>query len=59
VKFGTRFVPVRAVPLRSKRLNDAADLAYATKYTTRPNAKYVRGFATPGRKLTTLELIPG
>ena len=59
VRFGTRTVPVRAIPLRSKKLNDAADKAYAAKYTTKPNAKYVKGLARTSRKLTTLELIPG
>jgi hypothetical protein len=58
VKFETRTVPVRAIALRSKRLNDAADEAYAAKYTTKPNAKYVKGLASTSRKLTSLELIP-
>jgi hypothetical protein len=58
VKIDDRELPIRAVPLRSKRLNDAADAAYGAKYTTEANAKYVKGFATPGRKATTLELIP-
>ena len=52
-------VPVRAVRIRSSRLNDAADAAYASKYTTKANAKYVKGFRTPKRKATTLELAPG
>jgi hypothetical protein len=51
-------VPVRAVRVRSTRLNDAADAAYASKYTTRANAKYVVGFRRPKRKATTLELVP-
>lgn len=51
-------VPVRAVPLRSTRLNDAADAAYAAKYTTKANAKYVKGFRTAKRKAATLELSP-
>jgi hypothetical protein len=51
-------VRIRAVPLRSKRLNDAADDAYGAKYTTKANEKYVKGFRTPGRKVTTLELVP-
>src|ERR1041385_5451519 len=32
VKLGTRTVAVRAIALRSKQLNDAADKAYAAKY---------------------------
>jgi hypothetical protein len=51
-------VPVRAVRLRSTRLNDAADKAYARKYTTKANAKYVKGFKLQRRKATTLELLP-
>ena len=51
-------VPLRAVRLRSVRLNDAADAAYASKYTTKANAKYVKGFKEQKRKANTLELIP-
>ena len=51
-------VPVRALRLRSTRLNDAADDAYASKYTTKANVKYVKGFRNPKRKATTLELVP-
>lgn len=51
-------VPVRAVRLRGVRLNDAADAAYASKYTTKANAKYVEGFKLQRRKATTLELVP-
>jgi hypothetical protein len=58
VRIDEREIPVRAVPLRSKRLNDAADVAYGTKYTTKANAKYVKGFALSTRKANTLELLP-
>jgi len=58
VQIGEREVAVRAVLLRSRRLNDAADDAYAAKYTTKANAKYVKGFRAPRRKATTLELVP-
>jgi len=51
-------VPVRAVRVRSTRLNDNADAAYASKYTTKANAKYVKGFRIQRRKSTTLELVP-
>src|SRR6266404_7354315 len=51
-------VPIRAVRLRSQRLNDAADSAYGSKYTTKANAKYVKGFRNPRRKAATLELMP-
>ena len=59
VRLGNDQVAVRAVGLRSAKLNDAADAAYAVKYTTKANAKYVKGFKTVRRKATTLELIPG
>lgn len=59
VKLGDREVPVRAVRLRSATLNDAADEAYAAKYTTKANLKYVAGFREPKRKACTLELLPG
>ena len=58
VKIGNREAPVRAVPLRSKRINDAADDAYGAKYTSKANAKYVEGLTTRKRKTTTLELLP-
>ena len=58
VKIGTREVPVRARPARGERLNDAIDRAYSEKYTTKPNRKYVKGFATAKRRATTLELLP-
>ena len=51
-------VPIRAVRLRSTRLNDAADEAYAAKYTTQANRKYVEGFRRAKRKAATLELVP-
>ena len=59
VKIGDEQIAVRAIRLRSARLNDAADLAYAAKYTTKANAKYVKGFKSAKRKATTLELVPG
>ena len=51
-------VPVRAKAARGEKLNDAVDSAYAAKYTTKPNQKYVTGFATAKRRGTTLELLP-
>lgn len=58
VQLDGREVPVRAVRLRSQRINDAADDAYAAKYTTKPNLKYVEGFRLARRKACTLELLP-
>src|SRR4051812_43870116 len=58
IRIGTREIAVRALPVRSEKLLDAMDAAYAAKYTTKPNAKYVTGFATPARRANTLELTP-
>jgi hypothetical protein len=51
-------VPVRAKSAKGKKLNDAVDQAYAAKYATRANQKYVAGFATAKRGATTMELLP-
>jgi hypothetical protein len=59
VRMENREVAVRAARLRSSWLNDAADAAYAGKYTTKANLKYVEGFKHPTRKANTLELLPG
>lgn len=58
IRLGDTAIACRAVSLRSARLNRAADFAYAAKYTTPANRKYVKGFAMARRKKTTLELIP-
>ena len=58
VRIDDRELRVRAVPVRSVRLNDATDDAFASKYTTKANAKYVNGFRALKRKATTLELVP-
>jgi hypothetical protein len=59
VRLGEREVPVHAIPVRSQKLNNAAQAAYAAKYTTKSNVKYVEGFAEERRVVTTLELVPG
>jgi hypothetical protein len=58
IRVGETEVRVRAVPVRSARLLDAADDAYAAKYTSPANQKYVKGFRTAKRRSTTLELVP-
>lgn len=58
VRLDDREVPIRAIRVRSQRLIDAAGDAYAAKYTTKPNAKYVAGFRLDERKANTLELVP-
>ena len=58
VRIADHELSVRAVRVRNARLNDATDEAFAAKYTTKANAKYVKGFKAPKRKATTLELAP-
>jgi hypothetical protein len=53
-----REIAVRTRPTRGERLRNAVTRAYAEKYTTKGSQKWVRGFATPRRALTTLELLP-
>ena len=53
-----REILVRARPARGERLFDAIDAAYARKYVTGASQKWVRGFATPRRRRTTMELRP-
>lgn len=52
-------VAVRARKVAGERLLDAIDSAYAEKYDTKASQKWVRGFATPRRRKTTTELLPG
>jgi len=56
---GTREIGVRAKSVRGERLFEAMDRAYAEKYPTPGSRKWVRGFARPRRRKTTMELLPG
>lgn len=58
IQAGSRKIAVRAAPVRSARIKDAVDRAYAEKYSTPGSLKYVRGFRRPKRKATTTELVP-
>jgi hypothetical protein len=58
LQVGERELRIRTAPVRSERLNDAIDAAYAEKYPTPGSRKWVRGFATARRRATTLELKP-
>lgn len=53
-----REVPIRAAPVRSERLRDRVEEAYAAKYVTPAAKKWVRGFRTPRRREATLEFKP-
>jgi hypothetical protein len=55
---GGRELKVRAKRLRSERLLDAIDEAYAEKYDTPASQKWVRGFRQAKRRATTLEFVP-
>ena len=58
LQLGERELPIRAARSRGERLMDAIDAAYAVKYPTPGSRKYVRGFKTPRRRATTLEIKP-
>jgi hypothetical protein len=58
IQVGDREIRVRAVPVRSERLRDAIEAAYAAKYSTPASRKYVRGFRTARRREATIEFVP-
>lgn len=58
IQVGRRKVAVRAVRIRSERIRDAVETAYATKYPTPGSRKYVRGFRTARRRDATMEFVP-
>ena len=58
LQFGDRQVKVRAARVRSERLRNKIEDAYAAKYATRASQKYVRGFRTARRRDTTTEFVP-
>ena len=58
IQVAEREVRVRAVPVRSEKIRDAVEDAYARKYPTPGSAKYVRGFRTKRRRDATIEFLP-
>jgi hypothetical protein len=58
IQVGTREVRVRAVPVRSERIRDAVEAAYAAKYPTPGSRTFVRGFRTKRRREATMEFVP-
>jgi hypothetical protein len=58
IQVGAREIRVRTARVRSERLRDAIEDAYARKYPTRGSMTYVRGFRTAGRRDTTIEFLP-
>lgn len=53
-----REVNIKTRQARGEKLMDAIDAAYAEKYPTPGSRNYVKGFAQPARRATTLELLP-
>jgi len=58
IQVGDREVRVRAVRVKSERVRDKIEDAYAEKYNTKASQKYVRGFRTERRRSTTTEFVP-
>jgi hypothetical protein len=58
IQVDEREIRMQAVPIRSQRLHEAIEQAYAAKYATPGSRKYVRGFRTPRRRATTVEFRP-
>jgi hypothetical protein len=58
IQVGDRAVRVRAIRVKSERLRDKIEDAYAEKYDTKASQKYVRGFRTAKRRETTTEFVP-
>ncbi len=58
VQLGEREIRIRVRRARGDRIRDGIERAYAAKYPTPGSVKYVRGFRTPRRRETTLELLP-
>jgi hypothetical protein len=51
-------IPVRAVRIRSERIMNEVDQAYAAKFNTPASAKYVKDLCSPKSRFTTTELVP-
>jgi hypothetical protein len=58
IEIDGREVPVRAVQTRSDRMKDAVSRAYAEKYSTPANLKWVRDMNRKKSRDTTTELQP-
>jgi len=58
LQVGERDIKIRAMPVRSERIRDAVEEAYAEKYPTPGSRKYVRGFRTKRRREATMEFMP-
>ena len=58
IQVGSRSIRIRALPVRSERIRDAVERAYAEKYPTPGSRTYVRGFCSKRRREATMEFVP-
>jgi hypothetical protein len=58
IEAGGRRLHIRAARVRSERIRDAVEQAYALKYPTPGSRTYVRGFRTERRRQATIEFLP-
>ena len=58
IQVDDRQVRIRAIRVKSERLRDRIEEAYAGKYATKASQKYVKGFRTRRRRDTTTEFVP-
>jgi hypothetical protein len=58
IQLDGRAIPVRAVQIRSARLQAAVDRAYLKKYATPWEVKFARDLASAKSRATTIELRP-
>src|SRR5687768_17058699 len=58
IQVGAREIKIRAMPVRSERIRDAVEEAYAAKYPTPGSRTYVLGFRTKRRRAATMEFVP-
>ena len=58
IQIGEREFRIRGIPVKSERLRDAVEDAYAEKYSTPGARKYVRGFRSARRREATIEFVP-
>lgn len=58
IQVNDREVRIRAVQVRSERIKDAVERAYALKYPTKGAQAYVRGFRSARRRTATIEFVP-
>lgn len=58
IQVGKRNARITAAPVKSSRIRDAMEHAYAEKYPTPGSRHYVRGFRTQRRREASMEFVP-